>query len=60
MGLVFKAGTAFLFAALMTGTLTPDPRWRAVAAELHQAEPQALLRTQLRTQLQSLFHDRKG
>jgi len=42
MSHIFKAGTAFVLAALITGTMPPlSPHWRAVAADLHQAEPQA-------------------
>ena len=42
MSHIFKAGTAFVLVALVTGTMPPlSPHWRAVAADLHQAQPQA-------------------
>ena len=42
MSHIFKAGTAFVLALLITGTMPPlSPHWRAVAADLHQAKPQA-------------------
>jgi hypothetical protein len=57
MSYFFKAGTAFLFAALITGTLPPlSPHWRAVAADLHQAQPQA----KVKAAVLSLLAGRKG
>jgi hypothetical protein len=42
MSHILKAGSAFVLAALFTGTMPPlSPHWRAAAADLHQAEPQA-------------------
>ncbi len=42
MSHIFKAGTAFVLVALITGTMPPlSPHWRAVAADIHQAKPQA-------------------
>jgi hypothetical protein len=42
MSHLFRAGTAFVFAALITGQLPAlSPHWRAVAADLHQAQPRA-------------------
>jgi hypothetical protein len=42
MSIIFKAGAAFFMVAVMTGALPPlSPHWRAVAADLHQAGPQA-------------------
>ena len=41
MSHIFRAATAFLFVALMTGHVpSPGPHWRAVAADIHQARPQ--------------------
>lgn len=41
MSHIFRAATAFLFAALMTGHVpSPGPHWRAVTADIHQARPQ--------------------
>jgi len=57
MSVLFKAGAAFIFAALLTGNLPPlSPQWRAVAADLHQAEPQA----KVKAAVFSLFHNKKG
>jgi hypothetical protein len=42
MSVLFKAGAAFFCAALLSGNLPPlSPQLRAVAADLHQVEPQA-------------------
>jgi hypothetical protein len=42
MSILCKAGAAFVFAAMLTGNFPPlSPYWRAVAADLHQAQPQA-------------------
>jgi hypothetical protein len=41
MSHLFRAATAFLLVALVTGHLpSPGPHWRAVAADIHQARPQ--------------------
>ncbi len=57
MSVLFKAGAAFVCAALLTGNLPPlSPHWRAVAADLHQAEPQA----KVKSAVFSLFHTKKG
>jgi hypothetical protein len=56
MRLIFKAGAAFVLALLVTGKIHPDPHWRAVAAELHQAQPQA----EVKAQASALFHYWKG
>jgi hypothetical protein len=48
MRVIFKAAAAFFLAALFHGSLPPlNPHWRAVAAELHQARPQAGLQAEL-------------
>ena len=57
MSVLFKAGAAFVFAALLTGYLPPlSPEWRAVAADLHQAQPQA----KVKASVISLFQNKKG
>ncbi len=57
MSHIFKAGTAFALALLVTGTMPPlSPHWRAVAAELHQAQPQAKVKSAVFV----LFHGKKG
>lgn len=57
MSVLFKAGVAFVFAALLTGNFPPlSPQWRAVAADLHQAEPQA----KVKAAVFSLFHTKKA
>ena len=57
MSHILKAGTAFVLAALATGTLPPlSPHWRAVAADLHQAEPQA----KVKAAVFSLLDGKKG
>lgn len=57
MSLLFRAGTALLFVALMTGHLPPlSPHWRAVAADLAHAQPES----QLKAQGAALFQDGKG
>jgi hypothetical protein len=56
MRLICKAGAAFVLAALLTGKLAPGPHWRAVATELHQAQPQA----KVKSRMSALFHNWKG
>ena len=57
MSIIFKAGAAFFIAAVMTGALPPlSPHWRAVAADLHQAEPQA----KVKAAVFGLLHGKKG
>jgi len=57
MSFIFKAGVAFVLAALITGNVPPlSPHWRAVAADLHQAEPQA----KVKAAVFSLFDSKKG
>jgi hypothetical protein len=57
MSILFKAGVAFVFAALLTGNFPPlSPHWRVVAADLHQAQPQA----KVKATVFSLFHNKKG
>ncbi|MEY4966196.1 MAG: hypothetical protein RL274_1779 [Pseudomonadota bacterium] len=57
MSILFKAGVAFVFAAQLTGNFPPlSPHWRAVAADLHQAQPQA----KVKATVFSLFHNKKG
>jgi len=47
MSLLLRAATAFLFAALISGHLGPlSPHWRAVAADLAHAQPEARLKAQ--------------
>ena len=42
MSHLFQAGTAIVLIALLTGHMPSlSPRWRAVATQIHQAEPQA-------------------
>ncbi len=54
MHVVLKAGVAFVLAALITGQITPSPRWRDVAADLHQAQPQA----KVKAQIAALLHNK--
>jgi len=55
MSLLFRAATAFLFVALVTGHLPAlGGHWRAVAADLAEARPQA------RLGLIALFQGGKG
>jgi hypothetical protein len=57
MSLLFRAGPALLFAALITGHLpTPSPHWRSVAADLAHAQPEA----RLKAQALALFHGGRG
>lgn len=57
MSQILQATTAFALAALLTGHLQLlSPRWRAVAADLHQAHPQA----KVQAAVLSLFHGAKG
>jgi hypothetical protein len=56
MRIFIQAGAAFVAVALATGTLPPlSPHWRAVAAELHQAQPRA----KVKAGFLSLFQDKK-
>jgi hypothetical protein len=56
MRIFFQAGAAFVAVALATGTVPPlSPHWRAVAAELHQAQPRA----KVEAGILSLFQDKK-
>lgn len=56
MSIFLKAGAGFVFAALVTANFPPlSPQWRAVAADLHQAQPQA----KVKAAVFSLFHDKK-
>ena len=49
---LFKAGAAFALAALFLGVLPPPgPRWRDVAEELRQAQPQARMQAAVRALL---------
>ena len=53
MSHIFKAATAFVLVALVTGTMPPlSPHWRAVAADLHQAAPQAKVKSAVLSLLQ--------
>jgi hypothetical protein len=54
MRTLFNAAMALGFVALFTGHLVPGPRWQAVAAELHQAQPRAHMQADLR----ALFHQK--
>ena len=57
MSHILKAGAAFVLAALFTGTMPPQsPHWRAVAADLHQAGPQA----KVKAAVFSLLDGKKG
>ena len=47
MRTILTAAAAFVLAALLTGQLTPSPHWKAVAADLHQAQPQAKVKAEL-------------
>jgi len=50
MRILLQAGVAFVLAALITGQMPPlSPRWLAVKADLHQAQPQARLKAQIAT-----------
>jgi hypothetical protein len=50
MRFVLQAGVAFVLAALITGQMPPlSPRWQAVKADLHQAQPQVRLKAQIAT-----------
>jgi hypothetical protein len=56
MRIFIQAGAAFVAVALATGNVPPlSPHWRAVADELHQAQP----RTKVKAGILSLFQDRK-
>jgi hypothetical protein len=56
MSHLFKAAVAFVLAALISGSLTVGPRWRVVAEDIHQAQPQAKVKAELR----ALFAGEKG
>jgi hypothetical protein len=57
MSLLFRAAPALFFAALITGHVPSlNPHWRAVAADLAQAQPEA----RLKAEALSLFHGAKG
>jgi hypothetical protein len=57
MSHLLKAGAASALVALITGTLPPlSPHWRAMAADLHQATPQA----EVKAAVFSLFQSGKG
>jgi hypothetical protein len=57
MSLLFRAGTAFLLVALITGHVqAPSPRWRAVATDLDRAQPEG----RLKAQALWLFHGGRG
>jgi hypothetical protein len=56
MRIFIPAGAAFVAVALATGTVPPlSPHWRAVADELHQAQPRA----KVEAGILSLFQDEK-
>jgi hypothetical protein len=55
MSHLFKAAVAFVVAALISGSLTLGPRWRVVAEDIHQAQPQA----KVKAAFLSLFQDKK-
>jgi len=59
MRFLLKAGLTFAVAALLTGKLVPGPHWRAVAADLHQAAPPALMKAQVKAEAIRLFQNRK-
>jgi hypothetical protein len=56
MSHLFKAAAAFVLVALISGSLTLGPRWRVVAEDIHQAQPQAKVMAELR----ALFAGEKG
>jgi hypothetical protein len=57
MSLLFRAGTAFLLVALITGHVPVlSPHWRAVAADLGRAQPEG----RLKAQALWLFHGGRG
>jgi hypothetical protein len=56
MHIITQAGAAFVAVALATGAVPPlSPHWRAVADELHQAQPRA----KVKAGFLSLFQDKK-
>ena len=56
MRIFTQAGAAFVAVALATGTVPPlSPHWRAVANDLHRAQPRSLLKAEIL----SLFQDEK-
>jgi len=56
MRIFIPAGAAFVAIALATGTVPPlSPHWRAVADDLHHAQPRA----KVKAGLLSLFQDKK-
>lgn len=47
MSLLFRAGTALVFATLISGHLPAlGPHWRAVAVDLNHAQPEARLKAE--------------
>jgi hypothetical protein len=57
MSLLFRAAPAFFLAALITGHVPAlNPHWRAVAADLARAQPQA----RLKAEALSFFHGGQG
>lgn len=66
MQTLFKAGAAFALAALFHGAQpSPDPRWQAVAEEIHQSQPREQVRLQVQAALRALLfqpvtQDEKG
>ncbi|HEY0265923.1 MAG TPA: hypothetical protein VGC16_04170 [Rhizomicrobium sp.] len=57
----FKAGMAFVIAALIAGIVPPlSPQWRAVAADLRRAAPPALFRPKMKAAVMLLLRDAKG
>ncbi len=58
---LLKAGAGIAIAALIAGAVPPlSPAWRAVAADLHQAEPQARMKTTVAATLRLLLQQEKG
>jgi hypothetical protein len=47
MRTILTAAAVFTLIAIVTGHLTPGPHWREVAADLHQAQPQARLKADI-------------
>ena len=54
MRIFIQAGAAFVAVALVTGTVPHlSPHWRAVADELHKAQPRAKLEAGILTLFQN-------
>jgi hypothetical protein len=53
MRTILTAAAAFTLVAVVTGHLTPGPHWRDVAADLHQAQPQAKVKAELHALFQA-------